>query len=441
MGRKNGDGTRRSSPIKPANDSATKTPASTTNLAKMTTSNTKVSNKSQPPTTAALAGNRFAIGAIPLSEFSDETSKRTQTNMIVQAVRDDSEAIPAAKVRMPPIMVVGANLTELRNTVQRAARSKDVTVKMMYDGIRVNVLGRVEHSAVLEVLRQKKHHFYVYHPEPLKVMLRGLPRMPIDELREILAELNLTADFIRNQDAKKQRYYGLVNYLLHFDPDTISLDQLRECRYIDGAVVTWELHRPRVLQDSEDATPEVIQCRNCQRYGHSAADCFMPSRCMICAGGHTTTTCSKFVRRIPGQQQELTQKNPPKQGKQPLPGQQQELTKKEPRQLTQQQGDGAKTKPLIDRSHYKCANCLRNHSASYGGCVARKEFLRHQYNMKHQPSRAGSLQSVAISMSSEEQFPSMTSSKSTRIFQPEDAYRSNQRWCDLFLEVKTTKTL
>ena len=36
--------------------------------------------------------------------------------------------------------------------------------------------------------------------------------------------------------------------------------------------------------------PWIIQCRNCQAYGHFFKDCSLPPRCHVCAGTHISTT-------------------------------------------------------------------------------------------------------------------------------------------------------
>ena len=62
------------------------------------------------------------------------------------------------------------------------------------------------------------------------------------------------------------------------------------------------------------------QCKNCQSWGHTKSYCHKESRCVKCAGKHTTESCSK-PKEVPP----------------------------------------------------KCYNCGENHPASYRGCVVAKE--------------------------------------------------------------------
>lgn len=38
----------------------------------------------------------------------------------------------------------------------------------------------------------------------------------------------------------------------------------------------------------------IVQCQNCQNYGHSKAYCSYPPRCVRCAVQHLTSTCTKL---------------------------------------------------------------------------------------------------------------------------------------------------
>ncbi|KAJ8707694.1 hypothetical protein PYW07_011371 [Mythimna separata] len=66
---------------------------------------------------------------------------------------------------------------------------------------------------------------------------------------------------------------------------------------------------------------EIIQCKRCQRFGHSKNQCFRPYRCVKCGSTHPTTTCTK--------------------------------------------------KPDIEAT---CANCDEKHPASYKGCKVYKQY-------------------------------------------------------------------
>lgn len=72
---------------------------------------------------------------------------------------------------------------------------------------------------------------------------------------------------------------------------------------------------------------EVVQCKNCQYFGHTKAYCKRKPKCVKCAGGHLTENCLKS------------------------------------------RSDGAA----------KCSNCNGNHPANYRGCHVHKELQKKLY--------------------------------------------------------------
>ncbi|CAH1098905.1 unnamed protein product [Psylliodes chrysocephalus] len=73
-------------------------------------------------------------------------------------------------------------------------------------------------------------------------------------------------------------------YLIVTDP-AITLDYLnRNVRVISNTRITWELRR---------SVKMIIQCHNCQLWGHATSNCGRASRCLKCAGDHHTRACLK----------------------------------------------------------------------------------------------------------------------------------------------------
>lgn len=53
------------------------------------------------------------------------------------------------------------------------------------------------------------------------------------------------------------------------------------------------LNNMKITFEAPYKKKEIIQCKRCQRFGHSKNQCFRPYRCVKCGSAHPTTTCTK----------------------------------------------------------------------------------------------------------------------------------------------------
>ena len=82
--------------------------------------------------------------------------------------------------------------------------------------------------------------------------------------------------------------------------------------------------RMKIKIEALKSSKLIVQCKKCQRYGHTQNFCKRDPKCVKCAGDHLTVDCTK-----------------PKKLQNP-----------------------------------KCANCGESHPASYRGCVIAKELQK-----------------------------------------------------------------
>ena len=105
---------------------------------------------------------------------------------------------------------------------------------------------------------------------------------------EIFAELckheNDDLKFIKvNQfNTKNSLEYGykLPIFMVQISPES-DINKLKQIKTLLYRVIQWEILR----------RPEITQCRNCQGFFHSAANCFLPTKCVKCNNNHERGKC------------------------------------------------------------------------------------------------------------------------------------------------------
>lgn len=289
--------------------------------------------------------NRFVIGNKPLSDYDmHDTSGSSQNKNKNQDKSDDN----TKKTRNSPIIIVGNNVSRVQNICDEVVKSKKFQIKLLTIGVRVDIIEKKEFDDLCKYLSDEKIPHYMYHTSdsrPRKIVLYGLHRMEIDDLKSMLASNNITPSDITMLRLKQNRYIydDQAVYLLYFKPGTVKLSDLRQIRHIDNIIVKWEPYEPR----SRNIVP---QCRNCQMFGHSSEKCNMPTKCLVCAQNHKTDDCKNKISRAV---------------------------------LAHKKTIGE----TIDTSYVKCANCQGNHPASYAGCIARQTYVNVQNKIRRPKQR------------------------------------------------------
>lgn len=245
------------------------------------------SSNMSPILTTTNTSNRFIINDKPLSDYNMDESPVDNQNK--------NKADTPRKLRNPPIIITGSNVSAVQNFCNSIITSKKFEFKLLSIGIRVDVASKDEFDKLCEYLKKENISNFMYHTaetRPRKIILSGLHKMEIEDLRQTLESHGINPTDIKMLKLKQNRYYydDQSVYLLYFKPGAVKLSDLRNIKHIDHITVKWEPYTPR----SHDKVP---QCRNCQMFGHSSINCNMPTRCLVCAGNHVTDSCKKKIPR------------------------------------------------------------------------------------------------------------------------------------------------
>lgn len=181
--------------------------------------------------------------------------------------------------KIAPIVITN-NFDKADNVLSKL--NLKIYFKLISIGKKVFVKSIEDKELVIKALNDNKIEFFT-HPDNegriFKVILSGLPTVPIDTLLSSLSNEN-------NLQPTKIVQIGNNNnplYLLHFNKEVISLGKLRPITVVFNHIIKWMPYRPRKRGPT--------QCFNCTMYGHGAANCKRPAVCLLCSKSHNVKEC------------------------------------------------------------------------------------------------------------------------------------------------------
>jgi hypothetical protein len=189
------------------------------------------------------------------------------------------------KNHLPPIIIRGQNLLAVTDLL-KSQKIINYNMKLMSVGISVYIQNKSEFVKFKDLLIDRKLPFYSYLPDDEKLtkfVLYGLEMITEDDLRKELQQFNITPVDIKTMVLKKQRFDKETLFLLSFNKEDITLNDLRKIKALFHIIVRWE-HYTR-----KSSGP--LQCRRCQMYGHPAQNCHLPPRCIKCGENHESKNC------------------------------------------------------------------------------------------------------------------------------------------------------
>ena len=295
--------------------------------------NTTTDDDSQGVIGFDMTNNKFVLNGITLEDMSTDMDTAPNSSITATSTR---------KPRPPPLVVVNFSVSALQHMLNNIITSKKFELKLMRVGIKVQFTTNEDYKKAYNKLKEDGIHFYQYHnaeTRQKKVVLYGLHKLELNDLKNELSTCNIYPDDIRQLNIKRPSYDHQAVYLLYFKANSVKLNDLRQVKSIANVIVRWDFYRPTKYNS-------VPQCRNCQMLGHSSVNCSMPPKCLVCGNGHKTENCEHRIPR-------------------------------------------AEMNPQIDRSYIKCANCGQQHTANYRGCAKRAAFIeaREAMNAKRHPIR------------------------------------------------------
>lgn len=240
-----------------------------------------------------------------------------------------------------PIFVTGVNnIAQLKEILNKITTNEEYTIATLRSGHIVKIMpaSTDSYKTIRQhfILENVAHYTYQLKSErAFRVVLRGIH--PSEDISNIKMEIEKLGHDVRQVVKVLHRVSKepLPMFYVDLEPKFNNKDIYK----------TKQLNYMRVTFEPPYKKKEILQCKRCQRFGHTKNQCFRPFRCVKCGEDHSTVSCTKS--------------------------------------------------PNTDAT---CANCNEKHPASYKGCSKYKQYRDQilKINEKPKSNRANKIIETTI---------------------------------------------
>lgn len=222
---------------------------------------------------------------------SNSTNRENSTPLGSKQINENSQS---KKQKIPPIHVFDIEPNELINFVKNCLKVEDFQIKENNNKERKKMtlyLTTIENYVRVKVHLQKINaKFFTFTPKIAKTksfLLKGLSAdTNVDDIGIELQKYendNLKIVKVTNFTTAKsiKEGYILPIFIVQISSES-NVKHLKAVRGLLYRCIRWEAIRKA----------DIPQCRNCQSFFHSAANCFLERRCVKCDKTHDPGKCS-----------------------------------------------------------------------------------------------------------------------------------------------------
>lgn len=218
--------------------------------------------------------------AIPMN-----TSGNTQNNDGNQKIYDENEKVKRDN-QIPPIVVWSDTQSETQDEIRKnMPRHSFVFGKINKGKFRIIARDSDVRQKIITFLKSRGYQFNTYTPSNEKMKNVLLKGCEVDEeslIVDALARQNISPHKVQRFTTGFMRANNIQSRIWQITllPNT-DIKVVFGIRYIEQCAVKWEFM----------AKPAITQCKKCQRFNHSSANCFLPYRCVKCINEHEPGMC------------------------------------------------------------------------------------------------------------------------------------------------------
>lgn len=195
------------------------------------------------------------------------------------------------KLKIPPIVVHSFvnNHMKTLNEIKKDMK-EDFDIKSKANRIIIKTKNLSDYNVMLKKVSESKVDYHTYSlpsEKTLKLVLKGIaPNVPSEDIKNNLVEKGLTVNNVKQFEKNvfvdgQKTVTKLPIFIVEFGPNTNPKDVYKN-NTVCYCVVRWEK-----LQNGN----RVVQCFNCQCFGHISKNCHKQIKCVLCAENHTLKDC------------------------------------------------------------------------------------------------------------------------------------------------------
>lgn len=220
---------------------------------------------------------------------TNNSKDKNKTKVIFNNNNKENSVTKNDKTKMPPINIFHINANYLIEFLKNGLKIKSFKIKEHKSKLTLQLENNNDFNNVKKHLIETKTKFFTFTPKmerPKTYVLKGLSADT--DTAEIMEELlkhreeGVEIIKVKHFETKKSRLknYNLPIFLVQVTA-TSNISKLKAIKTLLYRCISWEPLKRE----------EIQQCRNCQGFFHSAANCYLPTKCVKCEKNHEKGKC------------------------------------------------------------------------------------------------------------------------------------------------------
>lgn len=231
--------------------------------------------------------NKFLSNRFDLLQNNEAVIEQSASNTTALRSRSPKIIIPPIVIREQSYLTV-TELLRKQDICKYHLKLISIGIKIFVDDI--DVYDKLFNYLEVNKDKYKFYSFDVPHKTPIKVVLSGLPKLKVGDIKvEIDKKLpqHIICENIKEMNPRTLRHPDYALYMVCFNRRNFNLNEVKSSIIgLMNITVDWKPYHRR---------PGPIQCSNCQSYGHGNLHCYLATVCRICGESHKDTDCEHLT--------------------------------------------------------------------------------------------------------------------------------------------------